>query len=255
MTSNFTPTPWLSNYKLNTNARVRLICAPCLGGSVHVFDEWKAALPPFIGVYAVQLPGRGKRLLEPSLTRMPSLIEALAKALEPHLHTPFAVFGHSMGALIGFELIRHLRRAYNIQPVYLFVSGSCPPQEIHVEPAIYNLPEQHFIKAVRLRNEIPEEILKQPELLSLVLPALRADFEVFQSYIYVSEPALDCPIIAFGGREDPSISKNCLKGWRKQTKGEFLIKMFDGDHQLTNMPQAELLAAISEKLSPYSTRH
>jgi len=254
VTPNFTPTPWFSNYKLNTDARVRLICAPYLGGSVHVFDEWKAALPPFIGVYAVQLPGRGKRLLEPSFTRMLSLIEALAKALEPHLSTPFAIFGHSMGALIGFELIRHLRRSYNIQPVYLFVSGSCPPQEIRVEQAIYDLPEQHFIKEVRLRKEIPEEILNQPELLSLVLPALRADFQVFHSYVYTSEPALDCPITAFGGREDASISKTCLKGWRKQTNREFLIKMFDGDHQLSNMPQAELLTAISEKLSPYSTR-
>lgn len=251
MTVDREPLAWLPYFKTKTQAGVRLFCLPYAGGGAHTFRQWITALPPFIEVCPIQLPGRGNRLKDPPFTKLPPLVKAISEAIRPYLDKPFAFFGHSMGAVVGFELSRQLRRAYSLQPVHLFISGSCAPQQLNEERPFYHLPEPDFLKAVRRFNGMPEEIFEESELLQLILPALRADFSVCQTYIYVPEAPLGCPITAFGGSQDHGVSQSCLKAWRSQTKSAFSVKIVPGDHFFINTAQQDLLRVISLKLQQW----
>ncbi len=248
MTENSAQTSWLAYYKPNSKATVRLFCFPYLGGGIHVFRPWTMKLPHFIEVCAIQMPGRGNRVKEPALNRMSSLVDTLSVTISNYLDKPFAFFGHSMGALVGFELARKLRAAYQVEPMHLFVSSSCPPDKIKKEKPIYNLRDAAFLREVRELNEIPDEIFEQPELAQLVLPALRADFAIYQTYSYKPQAPLSCPVTAFGGREDPSVSKSCLNGWRKHTRADFSTRVFSGDHFFLTSSQTALLRSIARSL-------
>jgi len=224
------PGSWLLGHRPRPAVRLRLFCLPYAGGGASVFRSWGASLPDRVEVCPIQLPGRENRLLEPPFTRLPALADTLADALHPHLDLPFAVFGHSMGSLVAFELTRTLRRRQRPLPVSLLVSGRRAPQVPDVDPPIHHLPELEFLEEIRRLNGAPEEVLGNSELMELLLPALRADFEVCETYEYRSEEPLDCPIIAFGGDEDPEVGPEELDAWRRQTSGRFELYMFPGDH-------------------------
>ena len=244
-------TPWLASRKRDQNSRLRLFCFPYAGGGDFIFREWQNGLPDDIEVCPVQLPGRGARIIEPPFTELVPLIEAASLALAPHLDRPFAFFGHSMGALIGFEIARQLRRDNGSQPVHLFVSGRCSPQTVK-DPTLHELPDSEFIETLRRLNGTPKEMLEDPALMELVLPIIRADFAVCNSYIYAPEPPFDFPITAFGGLEDQTVSRVCLEGWRKHTTNSFIVRMLPGDHFFLNTLRSPLLAAIVKGLRQYA---
>jgi medium-chain acyl-[acyl-carrier-protein] hydrolase len=179
---------------------------------------------------------------------MPELIEALAGALRPFLDRPFAIFGHDLGALIGFELTRRLRKNSDLQPKHLFVGGRRAPQAPINRPPRYNLPEPEFIDALREMNGIPEEVLEHPELLQLMLPVFRADFELDETYVYRPEPQLDVPISAWGGLKDQDPTPAELEGWRNQTAARFNLRMFPGDHFFLHAAQETLINEITREL-------
>jgi medium-chain acyl-[acyl-carrier-protein] hydrolase len=199
----------------------------------------------------VQLPGRGNRLGEPAYTRLPPLVEALSAALLPYFDVPFAFFGHSMGASIGFELARRLRRLRAPEPFHLFVSGRRAPQCPDTDPPTYHLPEPAFINQLRQLNGTPQEVLEHPEIMQLLLPLLRADFQLIQTYVYEPGPPLACPITAFGGIEDPETDRDLLERWREQTVADFSLQMFPGDHFFPHASRASLLQSISRKLGSH----
>lgn len=191
-------------------------------------------------------------MAEPPFTELDSLVRAVGLAIAPHLDRPFAFFGHSMGALIGFKLARQLRRHCGLQPVHLFVSGRCSPQSVKDTPAA-DLPDAEFLETLRRFNGTPSEVLENSELMELVLPALRADFAVCESYTYTPGQPLDCPITAFGGLEDESVSRDCIEGWREHTSGPFVARMFPGDHFFLNTCGPLLLEAISKALHQHAS--
>jgi medium-chain acyl-[acyl-carrier-protein] hydrolase len=240
-------TPWLVSRKPNPRAKVRLFCFPYGGGGDSVFRAWQKGLPEAIEVCPVQLPGRGARIKEPPFTELSPLVRVAAQALAPHLGKPFAFFGHSMGALVGFELARHLRRDGGPQPVHLFVSGRCSPQTLR-EPFAGDLPDSEFQEMLRRSNGTPEEVLENPELMELLLPVIRADFVVCKSYVYAPEPPFSFPVTAFGGLEDPGVSRECIEGWREHTTGPFVLRMLPGDHFFLNTSARPLLEAIAKEL-------
>lgn len=242
-----TGTPWLAGGKTNPRAEARLFCFPYAGGGDSIFRAWQKVLPEAIAVCPVQLPGRGARISEPPFTELGLLVRAAAQALAPHLDKPFAFFGHSMGALVGFELARHLRRGGGPQPVHLFVSGRCSPQTLK-EPLADDLPDSEFREALRRYNGTPAEVLENPELMELLLPAVRADFAVCKSYVHAPEPPFSFPVTAFGGLEDPGVSRECLDGWREHTTGPFVLRMLPGDHFFLNTSTRPLLEAIAKEL-------
>lgn len=242
---------WLACPKPNPQASLRLFCFPYSGASASAFYSWVNSLPPAIEVCPVELPGRGARLMEPLCAQLPPLIEATAEGLLPALDKPFALFGHSMGALVSFELARHLRRRYKIEPVHLFVSGHGAPQLPDDEPPIHALPEAEFIARVRGLNGTPDEIWQHPELRDLLIPILRADFSVCETYQFYPDEPLRHPISALAGLDDPYVSREQMEGWREQTTGAFSVRMFPGDHFYLHADRFLLLQTIARDLSPY----
>jgi medium-chain acyl-[acyl-carrier-protein] hydrolase len=186
--------------------------------------------------------------MEPPFTRLSPLIQALAEALFPLLDKPFAFFGHSLGALVSFELARQLRRQYAVQPVRLFISADRAPQIPNRDPPIHSLPEGEFLVELRRLNGTPREVLEDEELRQIMLALLRADFAIYETYRYSTEPPLNCPISAFGGWQDHRVNRGDLEAWREQTSVSFSLRMFPGDHFFLNTTQRPLLGALSQEL-------
>lgn len=245
-----TPNPWLSCPKPNPSATIRLFCFPYSGAAASIYYPWADLLPPSIEVCPVQLPGHGTRLREPLATRLSPQVEALAAGLAPAFDRPFAFFGHSMGALLSFELARYLRRLGRPAPLHLFVSGHGAPHLPDRNPPLHALPDDQFVARLRELNGTPEEVLRHQELLQLLIPVLRADFAVCETYVYQPEPPLDCPISAYGGLGDGYVNREELAAWQAQTTGRFSVRMFPGDHFYLNNPanRTHLLMALARDL-------
>jgi medium-chain acyl-[acyl-carrier-protein] hydrolase len=182
-------------------------------------------------------------------TRLGALVEAVAEVLAPQLDRPFAFFGHSMGAMISFELTRLLRRRHGLRPAHLFLSGRRAPQFPPTEPPTYHLPEPEFVEKLRGLNGTPAEVLAHAELMQLLIPLLRADFEVVQTYEYAPGPPLDCPVSVYGGLLDAEVSDEHLKAWGELAAGEFELRMFPGDHFFIQSHEQQIVRAVGERLS------
>ncbi|HEY0170028.1 MAG TPA: alpha/beta fold hydrolase [Pyrinomonadaceae bacterium] len=241
---------WFVVRRPNPRAALRLFCFPYAGGGTPIYRQWPELLPPEYEVYAAQLPGRGNRMREPPYYSFEPMVEALASAVAPHLDRPFAFFGHSMGATIGFELARLLEARGAGLPARLFVSGRRAPQLPRDWEITYNLPEPQFISHVQSLNGTPAEVLEHPELMELMLPLLRADFSVVETYEYRTGPPLGCPITAFGGAEDAEVDREKVAAWREQTSADFNLRIMPGGHFfLSDTPtQAAMLRIIESEL-------
>jgi medium-chain acyl-[acyl-carrier-protein] hydrolase len=239
---------WIIRRKPSPQARLRLFCFPYAGGGVSIFRAWSDTLPADVEVCPLQFPGRGTRLMEPPFTQLSPLVQAIAEALFPLLDKPFAFFGHSLGALVSFELARRLRRQYAVQPVRLFISADRAPQIPNRDPAIHSLPEGEFLTELRRLKGTPTELLEDEEVMQIMLPVLRADFAVYETYRYSTEPPLNCPISAFGGLQDHRVNRGDLEAWRDHTGVSFSLTMFPGDHFYLNTTQPALLQALSQEL-------
>jgi medium-chain acyl-[acyl-carrier-protein] hydrolase len=239
---------WIAFRKPAPQARLRLFCFPYAGAGAAIFRTWAGSLPDYVDVCPVQIPGRGTRLMEKPYTLISPLVETLAQALAPLLDRPFAFFGHSLGALLGFELARQIRRRSGVQPVRLFVSAAPAPQIPHRDRPSYALPEAEFLEELRHLNGTPEELLGNAELMQIMIPVLRADFAVSQTFVYAAEPPLDCDITGFGGLQDHRVTRDDLAAWRDQTSASFTLHMCPGDHFFLNTAQPRLLQLLSGEL-------
>jgi len=222
---------------------LRLFCFPHAGGGGAAFRAWAGRLPPSV----VVVPMRPPAGYQPG--NMAELVAALSDSIEPYLDQPFAFFGHSMGAVVAFELARLLRRRNRPLPRLLVASGARAPQfrRGHVpgpEPG-----EAEFVDALRRLQGTPPAVLDNPTLLQLILPALRADAAIYRSYIYAEEPPLDCAIHAYGGAEDPNVHRQQLEGWAAQTSGEFAVRVFPGGHFYLQSYRQEFLVALALDLT------
>jgi medium-chain acyl-[acyl-carrier-protein] hydrolase len=239
---------WLRYFYPDPRASLRLFCFSYAGGTSGIFRLWPEHLPPSVELGAVELPGRGPRLREAAYSRLPDLVAAVAEALRPCFDKPFAFFGHSMGTLVSFELTRYLRRWYGLEPVHLFVSAGRAPQLPDPNRPIHTLPDSAFLEELRHLNGTPAAVLDNAEMMGLLLPSLKADFAVCETYIYAVEPPLSCSITAFGGLQDRVVSRDDLKAWRDQTRASFALRMLPGDHFFLHTARSLLLRTLSEEL-------
>jgi surfactin synthase thioesterase subunit len=205
-------------------------------------------ISPEIEICPVQLPGREERMREAPFAHMQPLVEAAARALEPYLHTPFAFFGHSMGAMISFELTRYLRRQGWPLPLQLFVSGFSAPQLPLALPSMHELPDEEFLAALVNLNGTPASVLEDNGLMRMLMPLLRADFAVYETYTYLAEAPLDLPISAYGGLRDTRAPRQALEEWRAQTTKRYTVRMYDGDHFFLHSKRSILLQGIHQDL-------
>lgn len=239
---------WLARTRPRAHARSRLFCFPYAGGGATVFRTWSAALPGDIEVCPIELPGRGKRFQEIALSTLSPLIQDLSLAIRPYLDKPFTFFGHSMGALISFELARHLYREFGITPEYLLVSAYGAPQLPHNNLVEHTLPDEDLLKELQTLGGTPKDVLEEPELMKLLLPTIRADFALCNNYHYMPAPPLPCPIRAFGGMHDRIAGYEELMAWREQTTTSFELQMLPGDHFFLHTAQPVLLEYLKQIL-------
>jgi medium-chain acyl-[acyl-carrier-protein] hydrolase len=239
---------WVTNIKPNPKARTRLFCFPYAGAGASVFRLWPDAFDPDIEVCPIQLPGRETRFREAPIADCHALVRTLTGVLYPyHLDLPFALFGHSLGAIVAFELARSLVENYGAKPLHLFVSARIAPQERDPRAPIHSLADDDFAEVLRGLNGTPGEVLLNPELRP-ILEMLRADFALNERYVYTVKPPLPVPISAYGGVRDPKVTEQELARWRAQTSARFDLRMFEGDHFFLNTERRRLTRTIAEEL-------
>lgn len=224
------PNPWLVVPKPLPQARMRLFCLPYAGGGTAVYNTWHRYLPDTIELVSLRLPGRESRLMERPFTELEALLPELGAALAGVLDKPFVLFGHSMGAMIAFELARWLRREKRPLPQKLLVSGFRAPHLPPNRPPIHHLPDAEFVAEMTLLGGTPEEVLNHVDLLKLLLPVLRADFTLVERYMWEEERPLALPITAFGTAADPIATPAQLEAWQQHTSHTCAVHLFPGDH-------------------------
>ncbi|HKW98264.1 MAG TPA: alpha/beta fold hydrolase [Bryobacteraceae bacterium] len=239
---------WFPSAADSAQARLRLFCFPYAGGGVGLFRGWAESLPHGIAVCPARLPGRETRLSEPPIDRLDQLIGQLADAITTYLDRPFALFGHSLGAAIAFELARVLH-CRNQMPKCLFVAGARAPQlrRDYVPPPAPS--DEELLNELRRLDGIPKELLENRELIELTMPALRADSAIYRNYTYSEAPPLDCPIRAYGGERDERITRRDIEGWAEQTTQTFAAEMLPGGHFFPRTHQGEFLNVLARDLA------
>lgn len=240
--------PWFPYRTPRRQAHLRLFCFPHAGGGASVYRAWSDDMAPEIEIWPVQLPGREHRFREPPLRSIQSVVEQLTTALQPYMDMPFAFFGHSMGALVAYELAQALRRGGRQTPVHLAVSGREAPHVRSPGGTMHDLSDHALMAALRRFNGTPTDALGHPELLHMVLPLLRADFEAHETYAYGASEPLDCPISAFGGLADPDVDRDSLAAWQRHTRGELVLRMFPGDHFFIRQARRAVVRTLGEIL-------
>jgi medium-chain acyl-[acyl-carrier-protein] hydrolase len=238
---------WVVTARPNPGARLRLFCLPYAGGGASAYRFWAADLPD-TEVCAVQLPGRESRLGERPCSEMAPLISTLADVLLPECDRPFALFGHSMGALLAFELARQLQAAGGPQPVHLLVSGHRAPHLPRTQPALHGLPVPELIEQLRRIGGTPEAVLQHRELMELLLPGLRADFALVDLYQWQPGQQLACPLSAFCGVTDALAGPGEMEGWGQHTEGRFRLHTYPGGHFYLHAERQTLLRDVAADL-------
>jgi medium-chain acyl-[acyl-carrier-protein] hydrolase len=241
---------WFMSSQASVKPRLRLFCLPYAGGGAATYARWSELLPAAVELCRVQLPGRENRWREAPFTQLTLLVETLAVAIRSYLDMPFAFFGHSLGALISFELARQVRRQFDLNPLQLFVSGRWAPHLPNPDPPLYQQPTAQFIDTLRQRyNNIPDVVANDPELMDIFLPLLRADVTMLDTYVYVADRPLDYPIAAYGGSLDQRVTPVALEAWRRHTTRSFHWQLFPGAHFYLQAERAPLLQAMSQELT------
>jgi medium-chain acyl-[acyl-carrier-protein] hydrolase len=240
---------WIVCPKVRPAARQRLFCFPYAGGGIAVFRDWSEDLGPDVEVCCIQLPGRGQRLRERPFDSMREFIPLLVEALRPWLDRPYAFYGHSLGARIAFEVARALRRSGWSQPAHLFAAASPAPQAPWPHPPMHGMQEDQFLDEIQKRyGGVPKQVVEDPEMRALLIPMLRADVTIMETYTYQAEVPLGCAITAIGGAADHTVRPAVLDRWRDQTSGNYALHVLEGDHFFLHTKRQRLLALISAEL-------
>lgn len=221
---------WFRRFPARRPAAARLFCFPHAGAGAASFNVFVPEMPADMELAALTLPGREQRLRDAPFTRLPPLIEHLTAAIEPHLDLPFVFVGHSLGALIAFELTRSLRRSRLRAPSALLVSGRQAPHLPDRRPPVHHLDDEVLIEELKAYAGTASAALADRELMELVLPVLRADLEMGATYTYAAAEPLATPILALGGVQDPDVTEEELEAWGRHTKSEFQARLFEGGH-------------------------
>lgn len=238
--------------RVDPYAALRLFCFPYAGGRAAIYCAWSDGLPSAVDVCPIELPGHGTRFREAPFARLAPLVASIVDALTPLVGHPFAFFGHSMGTLVCFETARELRRRGLSLPVHLFLSGGGAPDAPRRRCTLNDLPAPALIEALRLFDGAHPELLAHDDLMRAMLPVLRADFAVCETYGYVSEEPLACPITAFGGLGDRHVERSQLEAWRTHTRASFELRMLPGNHFFIQTAQGRLWRLLARELLPLS---
>jgi len=244
--------------KANPQARLRLYCFPYAGGGGWTFTSWTRDLPGDVRdqteLWAITVPGRERGASERRFGSIGELAKAVCAEIGPGPQWPCAFFGHSMGALLGFEVARRLEASLAGGPVHLIVSGYPAPQLPDRIPAVHNKPDAAILRRLRQLGGTPDAVLDDPELRDLMLEMLRADLELCETYKYHDQEPLGCSMTAFGGNDDPHVRADELSHWREQTSSAFTMRTFPGGHFYLETARLLFLRVLGRELAEVMLR-
>ncbi|HET6858647.1 MAG TPA: thioesterase domain-containing protein [Streptomyces sp.] len=230
-----------------STARLRLFCFHYAGGSPSMFRTWPRLLPPEVSVEPILLPGRDARFREAPYDRMGPLVEGVTQALAERMDRPYALFGYSMGAQVAFHVAHAVREAGLPDPTALFV-GASPGPRLQREVPAWDKPDDHLVAYLRELGGTPQHVLDSPDLLSLMLPTLRADLTTVATCPYTPRPRLSVPVHAFAGQDDPSASADRMGAWQEESEGDFRLSVLPGGHLFLNEELSSVTAHLTHDL-------
>ncbi|TMP43891.1 thioesterase [Pseudoalteromonas citrea] len=237
---------WYVTPKQRLNADVKLICFPYAGGGVAVYHSWADILPDNIELSIVQLPGRGSHFAATPIDNMEKLITLLYPEIEHMLTMDYVIFGHSLGSRVGFEVARKAVNSGLQAPRHFFASGSGAPDIGCFEKSIHSLPQLEFFAELRQMNGTPAEVLDNVELMKMVEPTLRADFQIAEQYQYKGKDIIPCDVSILYGVED-SIETNSLLNWSYYFES-CSLKPFSGDHFFVESERGAVIEHVCDVL-------
>ena len=249
-----TTSMWLRRVPGDQRAIARLLCFPHAGAGASSFNSWRLVLPGWVELVKAQLPGREDRAESAPFTRIECLLPELFAHVESLLDRPIAIYGHSMGAIVAFELARELRRCGHTLPIGLFVSGRRAPHRPLRRVVMHALPEPALIKNLEKLCGMSPAILSRPKWWRHYMPTLRADLEVSDAYLCRDEPPLDCPLHAFLGDVDELIPREDWEAWSEQAAGEFSRSLLPSGHILSRDARDAVLSKIIDVVTEKLTR-
>ena len=241
---------WLRRFRPAPAAPVRLVCFPHAGGSANYFMPVARAMAPGVDVVSVQYPGRQDRRSEPCVATIDELADLVVRVLDGSDKRPVAFFGHSMGATLAFEVALRLRAGGG--PALLFASGRRAPSTARVE-TVHLGGRRGILAELRALQGTESELLDDPEVLEMVLPALVSDYRAIETYGPRTEGRLDCPIVALVGDRDPKVTEAEARAWQRHTTGPFELRLFPGGHFYLTERAADVIGLISARLAGLPT--
>lgn len=228
-------------------ATVHMFCLPHSGASAMVYSRWRRQLPAWLEARPLELPGRGRRFGEPLLTDLQALVRQLVMDIRDELHQPYAIFGHSLGALLGFELTHALVERGLPEPLALFCSASAGPMVRDTREYAVAKTDTQLLQRLRELGGTSEQALASPELMAMMLPVLRADFLLAGGYRYTPRRPLGVPLHVLGGRQD-TVDVEHLANWQEETTGSFSLDLFEGGHFFIQDKEPEVLRCVCDHL-------
>ena len=240
--------PWFHIKKPMPNAKMRLFCFPYAGGSAQIYVDWHEYLPDSVEVVALQYPGRGSRFADPLIGTCKEMVDSIIPEMLPALNKPFALFGHSNGGMVSFELARELYKRGVTNQLHHFLSAK---RAIHLPPVrkpMHNLPFDEFIEQIVDLGGTPPEILAQKELMELFVPILRSDFSLGETFSYQDTHKLHCDATLLYGSEDNDVPKEDVLAWQQLIEKPVDTHEFEGGHFFINSGKEKVLELVNHKL-------
>jgi medium-chain acyl-[acyl-carrier-protein] hydrolase len=242
---------WIFCPEPKSRATIRLLCFPYAGSGPTIFRQWPKYLPEEVEMWGIRLPGRESRLGEPAYSSLDPLVTAVSEALWPYLDHPFVIFGHSLGALVGYELAQHCKKQNGPQPLHLFMSGHRAPHCPPLHPPVHDTDNETFLNRIRTLGGTHKQFFAVQDLVQLMLPTLRADFAVWENYKYKKNSTLDIPITAFGGKADIEVQQSDIVAWQEHTNSNFTYHIYPGKHFYFQSNPEPLLIEITKAVKIY----
>jgi pyochelin biosynthetic protein PchC len=245
---------WIRRFHDSPQSRTRLVCFPHAGGSASYYRAMSEELAPSVEVLAVQYPGRQDRYGEPFVTDIGALADRAFEALRPWGDRPFAFFGHSMGAILAFEVARRFQDRGATGPRRLFVSSHRAPSRTR-PGTVHMRDDAGLVAAIRALGGTHQGFLADEEMLAVILPVIRNDYRAIETYSYTPGEPLDCPITALMGDTDSRTTVDDASAWKEHSRGAFELHVFPGDHFYLDVHRPRVVEEISRSLEKVAQTH